>query len=242
MGETTHKLAIGYPHPGMVHQGFMDSYVKFREFDLTHGNILGAVIPQQGMYIAGQRNRIVRNFLNTKLEWLLCMDADHTYAPELPYLLIQSAEDNDARIMSALYFGILAGEPSPMWWQRTPKGEFATTGEIVEGVQEIQGFGMGMVLIHRSVFEEMLPMRPDDPWKWFGHDLTEFHGSIERYGEDLCFCDRVHSLGIKMYGDSRILVGHSKTINLDFETFLKLAKHRKDGEPDAPARVIDPIV
>lgn len=236
-------LAIGYPHPGVVQHCFMDSYINFREYDRTHSNILGAVIRQQGMYIAGQRNRIVKDFLEkTSLPWLLCMDSDHTYAPEVPYLLIQSAEENNARVMSALYFGIMAGDASPMWWNVTPQGDFHTVQTIVEGVQEIQGFGMGMVLIHRSVFEEMAPRYSDDTWKWFGHDMTVFHGEQARFGEDLCFCNRLRDMGIKMYGDSRIIVGHNKTINLDFETFLKLVKQRKEGEPEISERVLDPIV
>lgn len=234
-------IAIAYPHPGKVSACFMDSYVKFREFDLQHGDILGAVLTQKGMYIAGQRNRLVREFLTTPLEWMLCMDSDHEWAPEVPYLLLQSAEEAQARVMSALYFGMLEGFGSPMWWQKTPEGEFYTVNEIKAGIQEIAGFGMGMVLIHRTVFEEMAPLRPDDPWKWFGHDLTMFNGKLERFGEDLCFCNRLSEMGIKMYGDSRIMIGHDKGINLDFETFKKLARFDKEGETPL-RRVIDPIV
>lgn len=236
-----HRIAIGYPHAGSVRHGFMDSYVKFREFDLAHDHLLGAVIPQQGMYIAGQRNKIVRDFLGTDLEWLLCMDSDQIYGPEVPYLMLQSAEEANTRVNSALYFGMLAGKVAPMWWDRTKEGEYHTVDTILEGSQEIAGFGMGMVLIHRSVFEEMTPHRPDDPWKWFGHDLTLFDGKWERFGEDLCFCNRLSELGIKMYGDSRITIGHDKTINLDLETFLKLADQRKDGEPVQERRVIEAI-
>lgn len=229
-------LVIAYPHTGVVRHGFMDSVIKFINFDRTHGNILGALTQQQGMYIAGQRNKLVKNFLSTPdhLQWLLCIDSDQIFDPEVPYLLIRSAEEANARVMSALYFGVLAGEPSPMWWQKTADGEWATVSTVEAGIQEIAGFGMGMALIHRSVFEEMAPLRPDDPWKWFGHDLTMFNGSMERFGEDLCFCNRVSELGIKMYGDSRIAIGHDKLMNLDFDLFMKIANHRKDD--DAPVR------
>jgi hypothetical protein len=241
-GKSTKLMAIGYPHNGSVRHCFMQSMVRFREFDLGNGNILGAQIPRHGMYIAGQRNAIVSDFLTTGLEWLLMIDTDQIFDPEIPYLLLQSAEDANALVMSALYFGILQGKYAPMWWQRKADGTFHTAAVIQENcIQEIQGFGAGMVPMHRSIFEDMAPRYPDDPWKWFGHDLTMFCGELERYGEDLCFCNRLHDMGVKMYGDSRLIIGHEKTVNLDFKLFMKLAEHLKEGE-EPKENIIRPIV
>ena len=233
-------MAIGFLSPGQVRTQFFMSYANFREFDYVHGNILGALIPQVGLYIAGMRNKVVSDFLGTGLEWLLMMDSDHIWAPEFPYLLMQSAEDANARIMSALYFGMLDGKVSPMWFQRLPNGDFATVQQINEGVQEIGGFGCGMVLMHRTVFEEMAPHYQDDNWKWFAHDPVMFHGKWSRYGEDICFCSRLAGLGIKMYGDSRLRIGHEKTLNLDFDLFVRLQESQpnRGGEPD----IVDPVV
>ena len=239
-GKSHKQLAIGFLSPGSVRTQFMMSYINFREFDLIHGNMLGAVIPHVGLYIAGMRNKVVRDFLGTDLEWLLMMDSDHIWEPQIPYLLLQSAHETDARVMSALYFGVMNSRVSPMWFQRMPNGDFATVQEIHDGVQEIGGFGCGMVLMHRSVFEEMAPHYQDDTWKWFGHDPVLYHGQWSRYGEDICFCKRLSDLGIKMYGDSRIRIGHEKTINLDLDTFLKIQKIQ-DMEPHQP-EAIDPVV
>jgi hypothetical protein len=240
-GKSTHKFAVGFLSPGQVRTQFFMSYVNFREFDLTHGNLLGAIIPQVGLYIAGMRNKVVKDFLNkTQLEWLLMMDSDHIFLPEFPHLLLQSAEDAHVRVMSALYFGVMNGRVSPMWFQRMPNGDFATVQEIREGIQEIGGFGCGMVLIHRSVFEEMAPHYQDDSWKWFAHDGVMYHGELSRYGEDICFCKRLGDLGIKMYGDARLVIGHEKTINLDLEMFLAIQKmqDKEDRQPE----VVDPVV
>src|SRR5215469_9139960 len=100
------KLCLVYPHDGSVRQVFMDSVMAFREFDGVHNQVLGSIIHARGMYVEEQRNELVTRFLKTDLEWFLTIDTDHKFAPEIPYLLIQSAEDNDARVMSALYFGI----------------------------------------------------------------------------------------------------------------------------------------
>lgn len=245
MQTISQSMAIAYPHTGSIPHVFMHSMREFREYDLAHGNILGAVIPCQGMYIAGQRNKMVRGFLSLPdhVQWMLCVDSDQIFTPEVPYALLQSAQDTDARIMSALYFGILAGRPSPMWWGRNPEtGDYHTVSEITEGIQEIAAFGMGMVLIHRSVFEQMAATHNDDPWQWFGHDLVKFQGKIERYGEDICFCERVRQAGIKMYGDSRIVIGHEKKINLDYDAFMALYRLAVEKDPDVTHRIIDPIV
>lgn len=239
----TGTLAIGYPHNGSVRHCFMDSINRFRSFDAQKARICGALIPGEGLYIAGVRNKIVRDFLTTDLEWLLFIDTDQIFVPEVPYLLIQSAEEVRARVMSALYFGFLgAGNASPMWWQKMPDGQLATVGEITEGIQEIHGFGTGMVLLHRTLFEEMAPLHPDDSWKWFSHDLTEFNGKLERWGEDLSFCVRLADMGVKMYGDSRINIGHQKTINLDYEMFMKLVKQREPGKEPESMIIVDPVV
>ena len=212
--------------------------MNFREFDLAHEGLLGARIPEQGLYIANVRNRIVSQFLTLPFDWLMMIDTDQAFAPEAPYWLLQSAEETGARVMSALYFGILDGNLAPMWWSKSSKGDPCTVSTITPGVQEIKGFGTGMCLIHRSVFEEMAPHYQDDPWKWFNHDLTMFNGHIDRFGEDLGFCERVAKLGIKMYGDSRVTIGHDKSRIITIETFLQQTTLRKDGEP-IEERVLD---
>jgi hypothetical protein len=232
------KIAIGYPHPGSVRECFMSSLMNFREFDLAHECIMGARIPERGLYIAGVRNKIVSSFLTTPFDWLMMIDTDHQFAPEDPYYLLNAAQEIGAKVISALYFGILDGQVAPMWWSKSSKGDPCTVPNIVPGVQEILGFGAGMCLIHRSVFEEMEKQYQDDPWKWFNHDITTFNGHSERFGEDLGFCNRVTKLGIKMYGDSRVVIGHDKSQIIDLASFLKVARERKEGEP-VNERVID---
>lgn len=146
--------------------------------------------------------------------------------------------------MSALYFGMMSNRVAPMWFQRMPNGDFATVQEITSGVQEIAAFGTGMALMHRSVFEEMAPHYQDDTWKWFGHDPVLYHGKMQRFGEDLCFCKRLTDIGIKMYGDSRIQIGHEKVINLDLHTFLAIQKAQEalDAEQGRKPEVVDPVV
>ena len=224
------SLCLVYPHTGTVRQCFMASVMGFREFDGANCNILGAVMHEQGMYIAAQRNALVKGFLKTPYKWWLTIDSDQKFDPQIPHLLIQSAEDAGAKVMSALYFGIIAGRYSPMWWTRRD-GVYATVSEIVPGIQEIGGCGTGMLLVHRSVFEEMAMRYVDDSWKWFAHDVTTYKGVPEHFGEDLCFCDRLHDMGVKIYGDSRLAIGHEKIVNVDFKMFLEMYKIQQ-ADPD----------
>lgn len=224
-------MALGYPHNGSIRHCFLNSLMNFREYDLANGSLLGARIPGQGLYIANVRNQIVRDFLTTDCDWLLMIDTDQDFAPHVPHQLLVSAEDAGARVMSALYFGLLEGQMAPMWWNRISTGEYGTAATITDGVQQIDAFGTGMCLIHRTVFEEMAPHYKHDPWTWFGHDMTMFNGHLDRFGEDLCFCDRAGKLGIKLYGNSQCVIGHDKSQIITLETFLKTVPQRKDGEP-----------
>jgi len=235
------KLAIGYPHGGSVRHCFMDSLMRFREYDLGHNCLFASRIPAQGLYIATIRNNIVRDFLGTPCEWLMMIDTDQHFEPHIPYQLLDSALNTGARIMSALYFGILDGQLAPMWWNKVDGETYGTASTITDGVQRIDAFGCGMCLIHRSVFEEMAPHYQDDPWKWFGHDLTLFNGHMDRFGEDLCFCDRATKLGFEIYGDSHVLIGHDKQRIVTLDSFLLEAKPRKEGEP-VVQRILDQSV
>lgn len=225
------KIALGYPHNGNVRECFMSSVVQFIAYDVAHEGLLGGIIPEKGLYIAGVRNNIVSKFLTTDLEWLMMIDTDQVFQPEAPYWLLAGAEEADARVVSALYLGILADNLAPMWWYINDRGDYSTCHTVTPGLQEIAGFGCGMCLIHRSVFEEMAPHYPDDPWKWFNHDLVPFNGHLTRIGEDLGFCRRVSELGIKMYGDSRVCIGHDKSQIITIETYIKSMTQRKEGEP-----------
>lgn len=252
------KVTIAYPHNGSVRQEWHHSDLMAWITDMRNAfmgvaeelakrygadakeifaliesrrNIIAEVY-QPGLYIAGNRNANVKQFLATPAEWCWMLDTDHIYDEFTLYRLLEIADAVERPIVSALYFGFLNGQVSPMWFNRLESGEYSSVTDIgPDQPQKIDCAGMGCVLIHRSVFEKMEEANFDTVWNWFGHDLTEAHGWPERMGEDMTFFDRCFQLGIPVYGDARIAIGHMKTFNLDFEQVKKLVPQRKPDEP-----------
>jgi hypothetical protein len=117
-------LQIAYTHGGMVHQIFAKSLMAFREYDLTHRRILRGIDDEQGLYVAGTRNVLATRFLKSNAEWLLFIDTDHAFDAETVYKILDDGDSVERPIVSALYFGVLSGNPAPIWWEKNEAGEF----------------------------------------------------------------------------------------------------------------------
>ena len=166
----------------------------------------------RGAYIADCRNKIVEGFLNTTAEWLLFLDIDMVFAPDLVEALLSAAndEDHERKILAGFYLTPTAQKPCSAWLVYGPNGKLQTIGSFNVGeVKEVASVGMGGTLIHRSVLEAF-PLAADD-WRWFGHDLIDG----VRHGEDVTFCLRAAGLGFKSYGVGWVQMGHIKSHVLD---------------------------
>ncbi len=232
-GQAHGKIVVAYPHGGSVRHCFMASMLAFREYDLAHKRRLAAVIHEQGLYVAHMRNKLVKRFLKTpaECEWLMMIDTDQQFDPHIPYQLVESAEEAGVTVMTALYFGILI-DTVPMWWTRNAEGDMTTLADIkLDEIHELAGFGCGMFVVHRSVLEVMGERYKEDAYQWFAHDQVEFKGEPTRMGEDLCFCQRLTDMGIPMYGDARVRIGHDKSQLITLDSFLKTYVPREAGVP-----------
>lgn len=227
-------LAIGFCHNGDVKAGFMKSVMAFREYDAVNQRVLKAVYDQGGLYIAGNRNALAKQFLELEgqPQWFLMLDSDQTFTPQQIYQLLDDAHPEERPIMCGLYFGWLAGHPAVMWWTKVRDGEYATCGTVTPELQRINAAGMGCVLVHRSVLVAMRERFDDgkDPWIWFGHDMGSAGGEPGRLGEDFTFFKRAEACGFPVYGDGKVIIGHLKTLHYDMDMFMKLAEFLKPGE------------
>jgi hypothetical protein len=67
--------------------------------------------------------------------------------------------------------------------------------------------GMGWMLVKKGVFERI-------NYPWFSHDIIEIGNSVEMCSEDVAFCRNVSKLGIPIYIDTTIRLGHLKKVIL----------------------------
>ena len=218
-------VSIGYCY-GHQEQEFIDSLRDLQIFDRAHNGLVQHVHPSQGLYIAQNRNNVVKQFIETKNDWLIFLDCDIDFRPEMIYALYEVADPVTRPIVSGVYFSRLAqSRLCPVWFMERDNGKYSTV-ECVEGdegqPQAIDAFGTGFCIIHRKVFAKLSEIHGKDEWTWFGHDETfnAEDGKMHHLGEDLTFCRRARRAGFPIYGHAGIQVGHIKKVALSYELWL----------------------
>ncbi len=205
------NIVIGYCHYGIVHERFMQSLIDLLAYETSRGINLIRTSSAQGAYIAECRNIIVEEFLKTDAEWLLFLDIDMTFTPDL-LCVLQSVADEGHNIVAGFYLTQAKGKLCASWLEYGAEGVLRTVGKIEKDkVVKLASAGMGGTLISRRVFESI--ETPGDNYRWFGHDLI----NGVRHGEDVTFCLRAKQAGYTPYGVTAAQLGHLKTRCLDID-------------------------
>ena len=149
------------------------------------------------------RNQLAKRAVDGGYDRTLWIDSDMQFEPDLMERL--SADLDEGRdFVSGLYF-TRRKEPKPVIYQKC--GIYRTdqdTRPIVEHfmdyprdqIFEIEACGFGAVMVKTELLDRVI--------KEFGQPFAPIYG----FGEDLSFCMRVQELGVPMYCDSRVKLGH----------------------------------
>lgn len=241
-------VALGYCF-GTLHPEFVHSLLALREHELSRASAGAHVyvrhqIPQAGLYIDHNRNRVVEKFMSTSAEWLLQIDTDIEFPPDLPELMLELC-GAERKILAA---SVPLGPPLPScgWMMTESPGIWAgVPSEQVsaEGVQ-VDGIATAVCIVHREVFEaiadqvgQMWFFKTLQPrWTteksraaWAGEGPMRDREYVS-VGEDLAFSMRAHDAGYKLYVAKIPGLRHHKRLPLshDFEGELPAAV---SGEP-----------
>jgi hypothetical protein len=215
--KSAHKVSIGSCDPGTVDGGFAFSLIQLTQ---SRASRLGPFVRIKGSgLLSKQRNRLVKQFLETKSDWLLMMDSDEQLPVSSFDKLVEAAHEKERPLVAGLVFasfetGFPYPKPVPTIFQDAPEGFLPLNNYDKDSLFEVDAAGTGCLLIHRSVLEKMRDeadehQGPDWCWFWDG----PIHGNW--IGEDLQFCRRVKSLGFPIYAHTGAILPHSKNYWLD---------------------------
>ncbi len=162
-----------------------------------------------GSMLHAQRNEIAEN---VRGEWLLFLDDDMVFPPDLLRRLL--AHDKD--IVGALAFRrVEPFLPCIARWDESSQS-MVTIRDLAFGeLMEVDGIGMGCTLIRKRVFEAI-------PRPYFS-----FRGSLS---EDFSFCRAAAEHGFKIHCDAGLTVGHVSSVIVDasyYLTFQALGEDRR---------------
>lgn len=188
----------------LVGKGEPKEAVKFR-FWIGGGDSL---IPRA-------RNLLAKRFLESDATHMLFVDADIRFHASEVYAMLASghrlvaaaypAKDLDtAKIIDAAK----SGHQDPLRRGTRMVANFSETGEVdgVNGCVRVRDLPTGFMLIHRSVFEDMIKAFPDmeytndgdkqeQLWDFFFTGIHEEEGTRRYLSEDYGFCRRWQAMG-----------------------------------------------
>lgn len=182
-------VLIGYLHGQQVDGAFHDSLVTLL-FGPDKGRVAGVASIESGPIIEKARNQLAQVFLDSGAKWLLSLDADMVFKPDIISRLLRHATGK--RMVGALCFGWTGLEAWPtMYDEKLDIIRSWEPGALVP----VTGTGAACLMIPRTVFQQV-----PAPW---------YRMSVE-CGEDLYFCRKAAEAGISTAVDTSTVVGHAK--------------------------------
>jgi GT2 family glycosyltransferase len=170
------------------------------------------------------RNILVQKALELEADWLLFLDADMTFPPDLVSGLLEDARESGAAIVSGCYFkkmpphacvsALRVTEDDPQLL--TPIDPCNEDGLVACDV-----IGMGAALIHRAVFETV-------EYPWFEYEVYAKTGE-RTVTEDVPFCRKARESGFEIVTDVRLVCGHVRQVEAgleDWRAYRELASSR----------------
>ena len=158
------------------------------------------IVPEEGYTIAENRNYIAFKALNNKSDYLLMIDDDMTFPPDLLDTLLADHKD----IVGVAYHsrgGSANGEIMSIAEVSEKKyiNLDTETDPKYKEVFECYATGTGIILIRCEIFLKI--KRP-----WF--EVTYYETGQCENGEDWNFCFRAKDAGYKIWTDPTVKVGH----------------------------------
>jgi hypothetical protein len=222
MARAQDRVVIGYCHPTDVGAGFHESLASLIEYNLIKntGRMSGRIPRYSSANVSNARNWIVREFLEkATAEWLM-IDADMTFEPTLLDDLLTNASLTRAPVVGGLCFGVEDGTLFPTLYGVAQGWEDADGIHTIRydeyprnTMMPVAATGAACLLIHRTVLEKVRDAeaaKGNLAYPWFMEGI--FNGAP--CGEDVTFCHRVNALGIPVYVDTGVALGHVKAYTL----------------------------
>ncbi len=229
------RAMIGVAFGSGAPAGFVHSVMRLVRDPRLHANVQ----LNNGDYsVAMARNALTAQFLATDCTHLLFIDNDLVFTPE-DVLRVTS---HDLPVVGGIY---CLKKEGPIHWCGNGFPDREEAVDQNTGLQRVRYLGTGFLCVAREVFERILVEDreqieytvdiPPHPTEWdfwrFGVKLTD--DQRKRYlTEDWWFCQRCLELGIPVYADADVVLGHISTSGVEFPLEAQLQAEGLMFTPD----------
>ena len=198
------RTLIAVPCGDQIETAFIDCLLNLRPVGETEIKLAS------GSLVYDARNRLMEYALREKFDFVLWLDSDMTFEPDLMERLMEDIEGR--KMVSGLCFGRRPPFKPCIYKKVTVEKQGAGILPIAENwldyprdqIIEVEACGFACVLMRTAVLEAMsvygIPFYPN--------------GGL---GEDLTFCWKAKQIDIKIHCDTRLKIGHLMRVSLDEE-------------------------
>ena len=213
------KILIAVPCMDQVPAPFCQSLAMLRKV----GDCVLSM--QMGSLIYTSRNTLATRAIQTEADYVLWLDSDMVFEPDLLERLMKTLTENDLDIVTGLYFRRV--QPySPVLFKdltliRDTFFEWSEFKEVPSDLFEVAGCGFGCVLMKTDAFFDVQSK--------FGNMFSP----IGNTGEDLAFCWRARECGYKVWCDPSIICGHVGYVISDDKFYLAYQQKQLEEQSNA---------
>lgn len=248
-GSPEQKIAFAYPVGGSVTLPFHASVIRMLWHEAQKGDagrLLARIFHVSGLYVGDNRHAIVERFLTMGVDWLLQVDTDIEFRPELLEQMLRLARDGRKVIAAnvplgtsypTVAFNLADGEEGvcPMW-------ECLPAMPVDRDVIECDAVATAVIMIHRDVFEGIAAR---DGQCWFHHLYLPVSAAgtaprdflFRSIGEDVSFCVRAKRAGFGVYAARVPGLRHHKSTPYS-EDFARASNQGAFAEADAIGELV----
>ena len=155
---------------------------------------------QIGSLVYTARNQLAASAVEANADWMLWLDSDMVFNPDLLERMFARAKELDADFITGVYYRRV--EPySPVLFESLEivedgKNTWSHVHDIPDHPFEVGGCGFGAVLLNTQVIFDVLGK------------FDRLFTPIDGMGEDLSFCWRARQCGYKIIADPTLPIGH----------------------------------
>ena len=244
IGSRQTKVALGYPYGAGVTGPFHESLLRLQLYELSKPRpLLHYRLPQSGLYIDHNRNRIAEKFMATDADWLLQIDSDIEFPQTLVETLLELAGSEKKVLAASVPLG--PPFPSSAWMMTESPGIWAgvPSERITSAGEPFDGLATAVLLVHRVVLEgiadqvgqcwflktmtpKLINERSAAAWAGNGPMRDREYVPV---GEDFAFCMRARDAGFQPWCAKVPGLKHHKTLPMshDYEV--------AESAPQAPS-------
>lgn len=196
------KILIGTPFKDIATDNYIKSLADLIIYTQAAGHEVEYVNEHGGLFDA--RDRICQRTMREHFDYMLQIDSDMTFPPDALCRLL----DRNVDVITGVYVGKCENHKPVLFTELHKDDENCGPYGLKHGLNELMkkdlfevaGCGAGFLLVSEHVVRIM---------RIHMHEWFKPYAGL---GEDVSFCQRCTELGIKIYADVSIPMGHTKYI------------------------------